>query len=65
MDLRAFRFQQYDGQRLSVRVAHSERQKLRELSSAMGVTESAVVREALAVYVSVMAQETAVPPCLP
>jgi hypothetical protein len=57
VDLRPFRITEYDGQRLSVRMAHAERQKLRELSAAVGVTESEVVREALPVYVSVMEEE--------
>jgi hypothetical protein len=57
VDLRPLRLQEYDGRRLSVRVAHREREKLRELSTAMGVTESELVREALAVYCSVMGEE--------
>jgi hypothetical protein len=57
VEFRPFRFQEFDGQRLSVRVAHREREKLRALSTAMGVTESEVVREALTVYCSVMAEE--------
>jgi hypothetical protein len=59
VDLRPYRFQEYDGQRLSVRVAHHERKKLRELATAMGLTESEIVREALTVYTTVMAEELA------
>jgi hypothetical protein len=59
MDFRPFRYQEFDGQRLSVRIAHQERQKLRALATAMECSESEVVREALAVYTAVMAEELA------
>lgn len=58
VDLRAFRLQEFDGQRLSVRVAHAERQKLRGLAAALGASESEVVREALSVYISVMSEQS-------
>jgi hypothetical protein len=56
VEFRPFRIQEYDGQRLSVRIAHQERQKLRELATAMECSESEVVREAVSVYCSVMAE---------
>ena len=59
MDLRSLRFPEYDGQRLSVRIAHHERQRLRGLSATMGITESDAVREAVRVYVSGLAEELA------
>ena len=61
MDLTPLRLAQYDGRRLSVRVAHQEREKLRALATAMGCSESAVVREALEVYTTVMSEEMRTP----
>ncbi len=40
MDLRPLRFPELDGDRLSVRVTHKDRQRLRALSSDLGITES-------------------------
>jgi hypothetical protein len=59
VDIRPFRLQEYDGQRLSVRIAHQERENVRALATAMDCSESEVVREALQVYCAVMGEELA------
>jgi len=57
MDLRPLRFPEFDGDRLSVRVTHSERQKLRALAASLGVTESELAREAIGAWVTVVDEE--------
>ena len=46
--MRRLRFPEYDGDRLSVRVAHRDRQRLREAAEKLGASESALVRDGVA-----------------
>jgi predicted transcriptional regulator len=57
MDLRSLRFQEFDGDRLTIRIADVERKRLRALAACLEVTESELVREALAAWVSVVDEE--------
>lgn len=54
MDRRRLRFPTYDGDRLTVRLGHRERQKLRQAAARLGVSESDLVRESVAVVVQAL-----------
>ncbi len=57
MDLRKLRFPEYDGERLTVRLRHADRQQLRQLAEQQGTSESALVREAVSVLIEVFGND--------
>lgn len=62
MDMRKLRCADYDGERLTVRLRHTERQQLRHIAAHQGTTESALVREAISVLVEVLGDADAPKP---
>jgi predicted DNA-binding protein len=52
MDRRKLRFPEFDGDRLTVRLAYRDRTRLRAVADQLGVTESEIVREAVAVLLT-------------
>lgn len=54
MDLRRLRLPEYDGERITVRLRHTDRQQLRRMGDEQGTSESALVREAVSVLIEVI-----------
>lgn len=54
--MRTLRFPEFDGERLTVRLCHSDRQQLRRIADTQGTSESALVREAVSVLIEVLGE---------
>jgi hypothetical protein len=53
MDLRTIRLPEFDGERITVRLRHQDRQRLRRVAHDQGMSKSALVREAISVLIEV------------
>lgn len=62
MDMRKLRCPDYDGERLTVRLRHIDRQQLRRIADEQGTSESALVREAVSVLIEVFGNDDAPQP---
>ena len=52
VDCRRLRFPEFDGERITVRLRHRDRQQLRRAAEQTGVSESDLVREGVSVVIA-------------
>ncbi len=57
LDRRTLRLPEFSGDRLTVRMDHIHRQKLRQIAAEEGVSESELVRQAIALLVEVFGSD--------
>ena len=58
MDRRKLRFPEYGGDRLTIRLTHKDRQRLREAARKLGVSESALARDGVSVVAEVVLEDS-------